>query len=127
LIRNDCLVNEDFALHAWTDESMQFPQRSGGIGYYLLAAAVADPAACTPIRDSMRELVLSGATRLHWRDESGPRRAKIASAIGGHDLANLVIVGAPVDPRRQERARRLCMERLIHELGDAVQEIDIAI
>jgi hypothetical protein len=26
------------------------------------------------------------AQRLHWRDESAPRRAKIASAIADHDL-----------------------------------------
>jgi hypothetical protein len=108
--------SDDFALHAWVDESMQMPGPERD-GLYLLAAAVASPATCDPMRESLRELILKGAQRLHWRDESAPRRAKIASAIADHDLVHVVVVGAPIDTKRQERARRQCLERLVFELG----------
>ncbi|WP_369370898.1 hypothetical protein AB1046_19230 [Promicromonospora sp. Populi] len=106
----------DLVLHAWVDESMQMPSRDRD-GLYLLAAAVASPTACDPMRDNLRGLLLKGTRRLHWRDESAPRRAKIASAIAEHDLVHVVVVGAPIDAKKQERARRLCLERLVFELG----------
>jgi hypothetical protein len=95
---------------------MQMP-RPEQDGLYLLAATVARPRACDPVRDSLRELLLKGAQRIHWRDESTPRRLKIASAIADHDLLHVIVVGAPIDARKQERARRRCMERLVFELG----------
>ena len=104
-----------FTLHAWVDESMK--QQSGQMeGMYLLAAVVGDPATCEPARDALRELVRKQGGRLHWRQEEAPRRAKIAAAIGTQDLACIVVVGVPIAPRRQERARRKCMERLLFEL-----------
>lgn len=84
-------------------------------GMYLLAAVVGDPTMCEPARDALRELVRKRGGRLHWRQEEGPRRAKIAAAIGTQDLA-CIVVGVPIAPRRQERARRKCMERLLFEL-----------
>lgn len=38
--------------------------------------------------------------------------------IGRIDAAHIVVVAAPMDPRRQERARAKCMERLLAELGE---------
>lgn len=38
--------------------------------------------------------------------------------IAEHDLVHIVVVGSPIDPRRQERARRQCLERLVFELGN---------
>ncbi|MCF4120280.1 hypothetical protein L1785_04735 [Antribacter sp. KLBMP9083] len=104
-----------FSLHAWVDESMQMPTQER-VGMYVLAAAIADPEECEPVRDSLRELLKKKGARFHWRDESAQRHLKIASAIGAYDKVHLVVVGVPIDPRRQERARRLCMERLLHEL-----------
>ncbi len=106
---------DEFVLHAWVDESMQTPSQQRA-GLYLLAAAVASPAACDPMRADLCDLLLKGTQRLHWRDESGPRRAKIAATIATHDLVHVVVVGAPIDPKRQERARRQCLERLVFEL-----------
>jgi hypothetical protein len=109
---------DEFFLHAWVDESMR-AARDGREGLYLLAAVVADPLACEAIRDTLRALLLRGAQRLHWRDETADRRLKIASAIGAQDVAHVVVVGAPIDHRRQERARAICMERLLYELDRA--------
>jgi hypothetical protein len=106
---------EEFALHAWVDESMR-AARDGNDGLYLLAAVVADPGVCDAVRDSLRSLVWKAAGRLNWRDETPSRRRKIAELIGGQDLAHVVVVGAPIDHRRQERARAQCLERLLYEL-----------
>ncbi|MFD7026267.1 hypothetical protein [Promicromonospora sukumoe] len=116
---------EDFALHAWVDESMR-AARDGREGLYLLAAVVADPEACEVVRETLQMLLLRGARRLHWRDESGERRRKIAAALGALDVAHVVVVGAPIDHRRQERARAICMERLLYELDQlGVREVNL--
>jgi RNase H-fold protein (predicted Holliday junction resolvase) len=106
---------DDFALHAWVDESMRAPS-NGRPGMYLMAAVVADPAACDETRDSLRALRLGKAKRLHWRHESEPRQQKIAALVAELDAFSIVVVGVPLDSKRQERARRQCMERLVYEL-----------
>jgi len=102
---------------AWVDESIRHTPEGQA---YLLAAAVANPNTCDPVRDVLRSMVLGKASRLHWRAESRPRRVRIVAAIAAaaatDDIAELVVVGVPVDPARQERARRQCLVRLLHEL-----------
>lgn len=105
-------MNDFAVLHAWVDESMQ---TTGG-GFYVLAASVADPAQCDPIREELRGLLLGRAKRLHWRDQVPKRRRVIATVIAGLTIPHTVVVGAPISPQRQERARRLCLERLLFEL-----------
>lgn len=104
------------ALHAWVDESMH--PCGGGLaeGIYLLAATIAAPAECDRIRWDLRELLIGRNERLHWRDETAERRRQIAAAIGSLELVHTVVVGAPLDEHKQERARRLCMELLLIEL-----------
>ena len=104
-----------FSLQAWVDESIQAPRREQP-GVYYLAAAVADPDECEPTREVLRGLVRRRHGRLHWRDELPDQQEKIAVAIGSQDLAHVIVVATPVDTRRQERARRLCMQRLLFEL-----------
>ena len=106
---------DDFQLHAWVDESMR-ATRNGSDGIYLMAAAVADASACDEVRDDLCALTEKKAERLHWRHENPERQAKIAATIGNHDIVNLVVVGMPLDARRQERARAICTERLLYEL-----------
>lgn len=106
---------EPFALHAWVDERMNVdPGRDKGT--YILASVVCDPTACDPVREALRSLLQRRQPRLHWRDETEPRRTRIAAAIGTMDLAAVVVVGAPMANRRQERARRICMETLLPTL-----------
>lgn len=108
---------DDFCLHAWVDESMR-AARDGADGIYLMAAAVADPSACDLVRADLRAMTEKEAERLHWRHETPERQAKIAAVIGNHDIVNLVVVGMPLDARRQERARAICAERLLYELDN---------
>jgi hypothetical protein len=103
-------------LHAWVDESAQGRGGQLADGIYLLAATVADPTRCDVIRDALRGLIARGSQRLHWVEESEKRRRLIAEAIAEHEVLTTVVIASPLDPRRQERARRRCMERLYYEL-----------
>ncbi len=104
-----------FALHAWIDERMDVDLEQDS-GRYILASVVCDPSGCDPVRQALRALLQGRQRRLHWRDETGPRRTKIAATISAVDMAAVVVVGAPMANRRQERARRLCMETLLPTL-----------
>lgn len=104
------------ATHAWVDESMHTATPKMPDGIYLLAATIAEATACDTTRDVLRGLLPRKATRLHWRDQTQRRRRVIADALQNLDVVHTVVIGAPLDPRRQERARRICMERLLHEL-----------
>jgi hypothetical protein len=85
-------------------------------GAYLLAAVVVEAARIGEIRQILRSLLYQRQERLHWRDEEGPRRTKIAEAIGGLDLTATVVIGTPLAKSKQERARRKCMEILLPHL-----------
>lgn len=56
---------EDFALHAWVDESMRTANVSAPM--YMLGAVVTDPLACDAAREELRR-ILPGGLKLHWRD-----------------------------------------------------------
>lgn len=99
---------------AFVDESMRLT--SDNLGTYLLAAVVTDTARCDEIRQVLRSMLYKRQERLHWRDEEGPRRTKIAEAVGGLDVAATVVIGTPLAKSRQERARRKCLEALLPRL-----------
>lgn len=102
-------------MHAWVDESIT-TSPTGVVPFYLLAAALGDPGECDDTRAQLRGLVPRGRERLHWRDESEPLRRKISATVSGCDVATVVVIGMGLDRTKQERARRLCMERLFYEL-----------
>ena len=106
----------DSALTAWVDESI-VADRDGLDGSYTMAAAVADPTACQAVQDELRALTIGRAGRLHWANESAKRRDAITALIASVDLAAIVVVGSPMRGSKQERARRCCLERLLHELA----------
>ena len=95
---------------AWVDERMDV---NGNDGRYTLAAIVSEEAACGSMRADLRSLRLRRQPRLHWRDEDTRRRTKIADVISRMDVTAVVVVGTPMVSNRQERARRVCMERLL--------------
>lgn len=103
-------------LHAWVDESMTVTKDDQGT--YVLAAVVGDPAASTPVRQALQELLLPGQARLHWHDEKTSRRAAISAAVAKINMAAIAVVGTPVKRAKQERARRQCMEVLLPHLEE---------
>lgn len=87
----------------------------GGISHYLLGVVVAEDSRCDELRERMRELHTRGP-KLHWRDLEGAEQARVIASIAAFDAYHVVVVGAPVNPRKQERARALCIQRMLWEL-----------
>lgn len=83
---------------------------------YVLAAALVPEDDCARIRAEMRPLVRLGQGRLHWRDEAPVRRRAIVETLVNLGLDSLVVLGTVVNPRKQERARRILLGRLLWEL-----------
>lgn len=106
---------DDFQLHAWVDESMRNANVTAPM--YMLGAVVTDPLACDAARDELRKLLPQGL-KLHWRDLDDRLKRRAVEAVASFDVAHLVVVASPLDPKKQERARAACMERLCWELGD---------
>lgn len=104
-----------FELHAWVDESMRSVNVAEPL--YMLGAAIADPSSCESVRDDLRAVRKKGS-KLHWREMDNAAKKQSMDLLGRVDAAHIVVVAAPMDPRRQERARAKCMERLLAELGD---------
>lgn len=103
-----------FELHAWVDESMRSVNVKEPL--YMLGAAVADPSCCGVVRDDLRGILTDGP-KLHWRDMDARARKLSIDLLGTLDATHIVVVAAPLEPRRQERARAKCMERLFSELS----------
>ena len=100
---------------AYADESMRAP-RPGSPGVYVMAAAVLNTADVDDCRADVRSLSPRPRTRFHWRDEPARRRRQAVSLVAERCPQHVTVAGSPLDPPRQERARRLCLQRLLPEL-----------
>lgn len=98
---------------AYVDESMLLTR-----GIYLMAAVLVAPHQADRYRADLRGLLFRRQPRLHWRDENDKRRTQIVEAVAALQPVGIVVVGAGLNPKRQERARRKCMECLLWEMGD---------
>ncbi|TYC96639.1 hypothetical protein FQ377_13725 [Arthrobacter echini] len=108
--------SDSFQLHAWVDESMRGATKDQGM--YLLGAVVADPTECESTRDELRAVLPKGARKLHWTDMEDRAKKQVTALVCGLDVAHLVVIGTPLDLKKQEKARAKCMERLLWELGE---------
>lgn len=106
-------------LHAWVDESVHVGNR-----LYLLAAAVAprDEDQLDVCRARLRSLVRHARGRLHWNSEEERDLVAITDAIADMPLSNIVVIATRLNPKKQERARRKCLEQLLHRLATAEVE-----
>ena len=98
---------------AYVDESIRTTE-----GFYILAAAVLDEPDRDKARDELSRLSQRGMP-FHWRLEHPRRRSEAISVVRELASLHVVVVGAPVNPRRQERARRQCIEALLYHLESA--------
>lgn len=97
-------------VHAFIDESRRGP-------LYLVAVAVADPAALTTLRREMRGLLQPGQRELHFKKESPRRRRMLADRMAG--LSGVIVhVYARSCGRSDEPARQECLDRLTRDLLD---------
>lgn len=106
---------------AFADES--FYETDHG-GFYVLAAAVFEPAVYEGARAAMVELRGKHIGKLHWSKMDAQEQRNAAKRLAGLDGLHLVTVGAPVPRKRQERARAMCLTTLSVELyGYGVTEL----
>jgi hypothetical protein len=92
--------------------------RPDGSGAYILAAAMLPAEECDSARSAMAAIRRTHR-RFHWRDETDSDRHKAVELVAGLPALHLVVVGVRLDKRRQERARRYCLRRLLFELNAA--------
>ena len=97
---------------AYIDESMRVSH-----GLYLLAAVIVADTDADSHRAALRALLLRGQLLLHWRDESTARRSQLITAMSALRHTGAIVIATAAAPRRQERARRKCIERLLAELA----------
>lgn len=100
-------------LLAYGDESIR--RVGDGSMVYVFAAVVIPETACAGVRAALAPLAPVGQ-KLHWRDENQARREAIAAVLAGTQLDAVVLVGAMVSARKQERSRRHLLGRLLWEL-----------
>lgn len=101
---------------AWVDESIHLDVEAGGI-YVLAAAIIHEDRDLDDIRRQLRRLVPRRQVRLHWHTEGEGARMRVIDTIAELRLEHVVVIRAGVDPKRQERARRKGLERLVFELS----------
>ncbi|WP_053202268.1 hypothetical protein [Jiangella muralis] len=99
---------------AYVDESIRTDD-----GVYVLAAVALDRADAAAVRAAVRALEPRPGRRFHWRDRLPVARQAAAESLAALPVLPIVVVGTPVNPRRQERARRQCAETLLFELAAA--------
>jgi hypothetical protein len=105
-------------LTAFVDESFQ---EDPVHGFYVLAAAVFPPAIHDQVRETMLELrsrlrSRRAADKLHWNHLDPGQQEAAAKEVAGIEGFHVVAIGTPVPQRRQERARAVCLTRLVGEL-----------
>lgn len=103
---------------AFADESFSEHPTSG---FYVLAAVVLEPDKCDDVRETMLELRqrLRGrkaGDKLHWNHLDSRQQQDAVKQVTALPGFHVVTVGSPVPQRRQERARAVCLGRLVIEL-----------
>lgn len=99
---------------AYTDESFHEADHDG---FYVLAAAVFDETSHDTVRTALQALRGKRRTsKLHWNEMDTRQQATAAATVAALDGFHIVTVGTPVPRTRQERARAMCLTRLVSEL-----------
>jgi hypothetical protein len=106
---------------AYVDESMRQPAE--GPAMYVIAAAVVEAEHEDRVRTLVRTLLGQGRGQFHWRQAERPERKKAVEIVAGLPALHIVTVGTPLLKAKQERGRRLCLQRLLYELDDAGVEM----
>lgn len=107
-------AREDMTWVSPVDESIRIDDR-----VYIIAACALEDVNVPMARDTMRELEPRRGRRFHWHDRKPVDRLAAVQAIAQVLTLHIVTIGAPIDPRRQERARRQCLEALLFHLDAA--------
>lgn len=99
---------------AYVDESL--PKPYGGPASYVLAAVVVEADVSEQLRRTAQLMHVSGP-RFHWRFEATAAKKRAIDLVASQPALHVVVVGTPIaSDKKAERARRLCLERLLFEL-----------
>ncbi len=101
-----CPVMAD-KLIAFADESVRVNAASP---MYLIAATIIPE---NMSLTQLEEILPKGASKLHWRDLGVKAQRESLSRIAGLEPESTIVVASPIDPRKQERARRKVLEVLL--------------
>ena len=85
----------------------------------LLSGVVVHREQAAAVRQALAHLVLGSTRRLHWRNENARRRSEICSVIAASDVRSETWWLAMPTANKQERARRLLLERALFSLSQA--------
>lgn len=99
---------------AFGDESASRRQMDPGV--YMFAATLLDPACEGEVRALMRDLLLPGQKKVHWREDRDSRHDVVVDAIAQAGVEALVVVRRGPDGEADERRRRKTLERFVPEL-----------
>lgn len=93
---------------AYADESMR---ASEGESMYLLGATLF--ANDDQSLDDLVRIKSRGAAKLHWRELGRETQVDVMKVISNIPALTTVVVGTPMNPHKQERSRRKCLETMI--------------
>lgn len=95
------------ALFAYADESVRV---SADPPLYMLAATVIPEGTdLTPLESMLPR----GAKKLHWRDLGTRAQRQSLTKVAELGSRSTIVVASPIDPKKQERARRKDLEVLL--------------
>lgn len=97
---------------AYGDESVRM---AGAPPFYMMGVAlIPDSAQIDP--ELFKRIMPKGSRKLHWRDMNEGLQRRSLRLLSGVERADLVVIASPLAGRKQERARRKCLEALLPSL-----------
>ena len=97
---------------AYGDESTRMV---GNPPFYMLGASML-AAESVPELESIYKSLPGGPRKLHWRDMSRRRQRDSLGALSEIERVDVVVIASPLIGRKQERARRKCLQVLLPAL-----------
>lgn len=94
---------------AWGDESIRVHAAEPT---YLIGACILGNDALESI-EKIKRIVPKGAKKIHWRDMGNRTQKQALEIIAQAPQTTCIVVATPMNPKRQERSRRKCLEKLL--------------
>jgi hypothetical protein len=107
-------------LYAYVDESLRSNR-------YLLCVVAVDPVRAGHLRRRLRQLLMPGQRRLHFKKEGARRRRELLVAFASLDLDATVYECATCLGRSQEAARSMCLARAVSDLQERGRQVAMMI
>ena len=97
---------------AYGDESVRMV---GNPPFYMLGVSLMSDATDAELK-RLAQIMPKGSRKLHWREMSRRLRRHSLEILADAGCVNSVVIAAPLSGKKQERARRKCLEALLPEL-----------